>query len=49
MVELKINGKRVVLNEFVTQLVEAQILALVRTLHDIPENIDEVLITIAPE
>lgn len=49
MVELTVNGERIPLNRFVATLLEAQIIATVNSLKDIPGAIRDVSITVTPE
>ncbi|MBN1426001.1 hypothetical protein JXA88_15740 [Candidatus Fermentibacteria bacterium] len=49
MVELKINGQSVPLNPFISNLLEAQMTATVKTLRDIPDKVEEIELRIAPE
>lgn len=46
MIELKVNGQEVPLNRFVSQLLEAQIRATVRTLRDIPDEVEEIVLKV---
>ena len=49
MVELTINNERIPLNEFIASLLEAQLLASVKTLKKIPEPIDTLTISVKVE
>lgn len=49
MVELKVNGQPVPLNPFISSLIEAQMLATVKTLRDIPEEVEEILLRVKAE
>jgi hypothetical protein len=49
MVELTVNGEKIPLNRFVATLLEAQIIATVNTLKDIPGAITQISVTVTPE
>ena len=49
MIELKVNGQTIPLNQFVSSLLEAQMRATVSTLRDIPDKVDEIVLTVVPE
>ena len=49
MVELTVNGEEIPLNRFVAALLEAQLIATVNTLKDIPEAISHVRFTVTPK
>jgi protein gp37 len=49
MVELTVNGQIVPLNRFVATLLEAQLIATVNSLRDIPGAITRISLTVVPE
>jgi hypothetical protein len=49
MVELTVNGEEIPLNRFVATLLEAQLIATVKSLKDIPEAIRRLSVTVTPE
>ncbi|MCU0611364.1 MAG: molybdopterin-guanine dinucleotide biosynthesis protein MobB [Candidatus Eisenbacteria bacterium] len=46
MVELKVNGRVIPLNQFVSNLLEAQMRATVSTLRDMPEKVEEIVLKV---
>lgn len=49
MIELKINGEVIPLNQFVSSLLDAQMRATVSTLRDIPDKVEEIVLKVVAE
>ena len=46
MIELKVNGRVIPLNQFVSNLLEAQMRATVSTLRDMPDKVEEIALKV---
>ena len=49
MVELAVNGQKIPLNRFVETLLEAQLIATVNSLKDVPGAITRISLTVTPD